>query len=134
MGIEDASQADVQVMIELFCEFVTKKVNLPAGDRSDLVRCTVSVTGTDAYRTLATLIRRTASCWCVVVFSIFACASSTAWAVGLPIKTCSNGRTAYICKGDILVADPNAAPNNLGRIVLVDPVSGSQTIVAEGNP
>src|SRR5215467_6365467 len=73
-------------------------------------------------------------CGLIVVLGMLALESPAAWAVGLTVKTCLNGHTAYICKGDILVADANAGPSNLGRILLIDSVSGTQTIVSEGNP
>jgi len=68
-----------------------------------------------------------------VVILMLTLASSAGWAQGLPLKTCSNQITAYLCKGDILVADGNA-DNGKGRIILVDPVTGSQTSIAHGDP
>src|SRR6266850_1166614 len=68
-----------------------------------------------------------------VVILMLTLASSAGWAQGLPLKTCSNQITAYLCKGDILVADGNS-DNGKGRIILVDPVTGSQTSIAHGDP
>src|SRR5437868_4786854 len=74
----------------------------------------------------------------VLVLTSLTFASSAAWAVGLTKKPCAGPSSgtfqAYLCKGDILVADGNAGPGNSGRIVLIDPVTGGQTLVAEGPP
>src|SRR6267142_1719164 len=75
-----------------------------------------------------------------VVILMLTLASSAGWAQGLPLKTCSNQITAYLCNGDIFVADSGYAatdPNNPlvnqpGRIIKVDRKTGTQTLWATG--
>ncbi|HYR83883.1 MAG TPA: PKD domain-containing protein [Terriglobia bacterium] len=82
------------------------------------------------------LLSRTAvavACSLAVVLLTLSAAPDAAWSQGLPVKTCANGINAYLCKGDILVADGNSDAGK-GRVILVNPVTGNQTSIAHGLP
>src|SRR6267142_680509 len=70
---------------------------------------------------------------CLAVALLMLSVAPDAWSQGLPVKTCPNGITAYLCKDDIIVSDGNS-DGGLGRIILVDPVNGNQTSIAHGLP
>jgi hypothetical protein len=74
-----------------------------------------------------------------VVLVTFTLASPAAWAQGLPIRTCPDGKQSYLCVGDIVVADANAGSDiglnwksSSGALILVDPTTGAQTIISQG--
>src|SRR5207253_6934116 len=69
----------------------------------------------------------------LMVVLVLTYGSAEASAQGLPLKTCSNGKTAYLCRGDIVVADGIAAAGK-GRLVLVDPATGNQSVIAQSDP
>src|SRR2546426_139416 len=60
-------------------------------------------------------------------------ASPAAWAQGLPLRTCPSGTNAYLCRGDIVVADPSAGPSGSGALFLINPSNGTQTLISSGN-
>src|SRR3989442_6301490 len=89
-----------------------------------------------------------AAIYAVAVLLFLTPASPTAWAQGLPTKSCTvNGTTiqAYLCLDDIVVvdgsgyngsglapSDPNFNGKKVGGIYLVDPTSGNQTPISTG--
>src|SRR2546427_6403646 len=77
----------------------------------------------------ATLLRALA-----VVLVMLTFASSAAWAQGLPLRTCPNNTTGYLCQNDIVVADANSGPPpSMGTLYLINPSTGAQTVISSGN-
>ena len=111
---------------------------------------TQGLTGIAVYRAgnLTGRITNAAIYYAVAVLLFLTLASSTAWAQGLPTKSCTvNGTTiqAYLCLDDIVVvdgsgyngsglapSDPNFNGKKVGGIYLVDPTSGNQTPISTG--
>src|SRR2546427_10872549 len=76
-----------------------------------------------------------AAIYAVAVLLFLTLASPTAWAQGLPTKSCTvNGTTvqAYFCLDDIVVVDGAGNPNTKGGLYLVDPTNGNQTPISTG--
>ncbi len=77
----------------------------------------------------ATLLRALA-----VVLVMLTLASSAVWAQGLPLRTCPGGTQAYLCRGEIILADANSGPPpSMGALFLIDPSTGAQTVISSGN-
>ena len=78
-------------------------------------------------------------CALAVVLIMFTLASPAVWAQGLPLRTCPNGASAYLCQGDIVIADPNAGRNSPGgstgegALFLINAATGAQTLISQGS-
>ena len=78
-------------------------------------------------------------CALAVVLIMFTLASPAVWAQGLPLRTCPNGASAYLCQGDIVIADPSAGRNSPGgstgegALFLINAATGAQTLISQGS-
>src|SRR2546426_1087234 len=72
-------------------------------------------------------------CTLAVMLLTLSVASPAAWPQGLPLRTCPSGTNAYLCRGDIVVADPSAGPSGSGALFLINPSNGTQTLISSGN-